>query len=360
MIKKVLVGVLVAALLSFLIGGTALATTPTPHGPFEEDTDLCSACHRLHTGVEKYLLNMLTTDLSLCLSCHNAASGADTQVKQGQYITAKETGHTWGTDEGVLLGGGFDYVGGTDAATSKHDVGVAGVPWGAEDITVTINLTCISCHSPHRSTNYRILRMTPNNVATVTVQWRGKLAAGPDGVLGDDPLTPEDESQDDDYRFYTEEDLDASTSGIQGYTLNYRGVAGSTGRNGISTWCAGCHTKYLTWEDTAGYNAGDAKGAVKRFRHKVDVDRMYLVPGETSETELPTTLPLEDLTGNGRTSDDEVTCLTCHKAHGTAATMTGYADALSERGTMPQGSMLLRMVNRGVCEDCHNMPSSGW
>lgn len=354
MVKKVLVGALVTALLSFLIGGTALATASTPHGPFEDNTDLCSACHRLHTGVEKYLLHVPATDLSLCLSCHNAASGADTQVKQGQYIAARETGHTWGTDNGVLLGGGFDYVGGTNAATSKHDVGVAGVPWGAEDITVTINLTCISCHIPHRSTNYRMLRMTPNNVAAVTVQWRGKDADGPDNIPG---------NQDDDYRFYTEEDLDGITPGTQGYTLNYRGVVGSTGRNGISTWCAGCHTKYLTWEDTAGYNAGDAKGAVKRFRHKVDVDRMYLVPGEPSETELPTTLPLEDLPGIGqgsRSSDDEVTCLTCHKAHGTAATMTGYADSLPERGTMPQGSMLLRMVNRGVCEDCHNMPSPGW
>ncbi len=68
------------------------------------------------------------------------------------------------------------------------------------------------------------------------------------------------------------------------------------------------------------------------------------------------------------TEDDWIECLTCHRAHGTAASMTGWASnagAASIVNTIglptnlfpaanPVPSALLRYDNRGVCERCHN------
>jgi mono/diheme cytochrome c family protein len=67
------------------------------------------------------------------------------------------------------------------------------------------------------------------------------------------------------------------------------------------------------------------------------------------------------------TDDDEVTCLTCHRAHGSEAAMAGNAriGVKTRLGITTQGrnaaedmddSVLLRIPNRGVCETCHNMP----
>jgi hypothetical protein len=63
-------------------------------------------------------------------------------------------------------------------------------------------------------------------------------------------------------------------------------------------------------------------------------------------------------------SSDWLDCLTCHVAHGSAATMSGYANVAdstnpepdSGTGSVPpdDGNALLRTNNRGVCEACHN------
>jgi hypothetical protein len=61
---------------------------------------------------------------------------------------------------------------------------------------------------------------------------------------------------------------------------------------------------------------------------------------------------------------DWLGCLTCHRAHGTTATMQGYANVWDSRNPLPDSgiggvdptndSALLRANNRGVCERCHN------
>lgn len=84
----------------------------------------------------------------------------------------------------------------------------------------------------------------------------------------------------------------------------------------------------------------------------------------------------ESPTANGyfgaNTVHDWIECLTCHRAHGTDATMSGFAgatlrptliegyntvipDSGTDDGVPPTGdSALLRADNRGVCERCHN------
>ena len=319
--------------LAFITFTPTLAKAASPHGPFSSSTDKCSTCHRLHTGLSHKLLPQ-ETSLALCQSCHTKGTGADTAVMQGIYIDAQNPDQSGGVDNGILLGGGFDRIGDASEITGRHQVGVAGtLPGGSALATdnpgAVITLTCLSCHTPHQGPNYRILRRRPGDAAEdVAVQsWVGN------------------------YEQYCEYDFDPVTTGVQGYTDNYK--------SGIASWCGSCHTNYLTRVE-GSYDAGDKYGNRARYRHGMDVD---LAGGPDAVTRLvyqpmQTDLPLEDVTGDGRTFDDELTCLSCHRAHGTDAQMTGWAELdPAERGILPAGkdSMLLRQNDRTMCIKCHRI-----
>ena len=102
----------------------------------------------------------------------------------------------------------------------------------------------------------------------------------------------------------------------------------------------------------------------------------YYGPDKSSMIVTETTLPLahaiDEQGSTANEKEDWIECLTCHRAHGTAAAMTGWASnagAASIVGTIVAGlpvaqnnfvasnpvpSALLRYDNRGVCERCHN------
>ena len=158
----------------------------------------------------------------------------------------------------------------------------------------------------------------------------------------------------------------------------------------MSGWCAGCHSTYLgpveTFTKTNGagvettyasvattYNAGDGGGLALRHKHPINVElATYNGPDKTSMIVTDTTLPLahaiDEQGSPANQSSDWIECLTCHRAHGTAANMTGWAsnagaasivdtDGVARNGFVAQGavpSALLRYDNRGVCERCHN------
>lgn len=163
---------------------------------------------------------------------------------------------------------------------------------------------------------------------------------------------------------------------------------------------------------TATYDAGDGAGQAVRHRHPMNVplsnfyingnedngpvgDRALIYnPGTWQATVSanikPVDIPLEHATTDGlsakaitdagvssvvtdtagrsirvlnNTVNDYIGCLTCHRAHGTNATMKGYANVSSflgspdsDSGGVPPNnrSSLLRADNRGVCERCHN------
>ncbi|MCL4499284.1 MAG: hypothetical protein M1335_03450 [Chloroflexi bacterium] len=351
MMKRVLVSGIVLIVIYLTLSGIAFATYP--HGDFASNPDACAACHRMHTATAKNLIKD-PNGAAMCNTCHWAGSGADTDVANGTYIDSHVTDHTWGDDTGILLGGGFEKIGGTNATTSHHILDQAIIPPGSVDPDdpgnpgATVTLQCMSCHSPHpektHPNQYRLLRLRPNGATTdKVVDWNGPWEGADQQVPGSG-----------DYRAYTQKDFDTGVPGIQYYTNNYK--RGSDPNSGITQWCVSCHTKYATRQDTEPYNAGDIFGDVARFRHHTDTEIM----GITNQVNglnynLTTDLPLNDEMGNGRTDDDKMMCLTCHRGHGTDSSMTPQA-ALSpgERGSLPVGSMLLRRDNRGVCINCHN------
>lgn len=167
---------------------------------------------------------------------------------------------------------------------------------------------------------------------------------------------------------------------------------------GITDFCASCHTEYVR---TIGntplgevYDAGDTKGAVARFRHPVsnkagwnsslpgpldskgnpvkdqngnvitgnwDTSLQYLatnswVPAVAPGPQATTGKALRRVGGDITTvatnqfnDGQNVTCLTCHFAHGSSAAATNQA-----ANVLPTSdSALLYLNNRGVCQDCH-------
>lgn len=315
---------------------TRVGLAASPHGPFSSATDKCSSCHRMHTSVGLKLLPQ-PTNQALCESCHAKGQGADTAVMEGTFIDSQNPHQSWGVDEAVLLGGGFNTIGGSSPVTGRHRLLEAGVPYGTASGSSYV-LTCLSCHTPHYGPNYRLLRRQPGGATgDIHVTWNGPWTDASQTAQGGD------------YRGYTEQDFTV-VSGYKEYTRNYQG--------GIAVWCAACHTKYTT-RGPEVYDPGDVFGAAARYRHGIDRPIGGSVdPANGIPYNLATNLPLQDLGGDGHTADDQVTCLSCHRAHGTDVVMQGDADlSPAERGGLPAGGdgMLLRLNGREICRDCHRM-----
>ena len=122
------------------------------------------------------------------------------------------------------------------------------------------------------------------------------------------------------------------------------------------------------------YDAADGGGLALRHKHPINVPLdSYNAADKASMIITDQVLPLAHdfpATGDGSGSvsnqkTDWVECLTCHRAHGTAAIMTGFATADGSRNVLgtdglphnvfpASDSALLRLNNRGVCQSCHN------
>lgn len=310
---------------------------------FANKPDECAACHRAHTATAENLLKDMTVS-AMCETCHTGGAGAATDVMNGKYIAPAGSGRAWGDPNMGLLGGGFNSIQNTSSVTSKHKLGVRAIPSGADPNTgadAYITLNCMSCHDPHpgrfKTAQYRLLRLRPNGVTTDRpVTWNGPWTDNTQSTRS---------TSDNAYRAYTDKDFDSERPETQGYTNNYK--------SGQDMWCAACHTRYVIREDTTPYNAGDVFGNVERHRHNTDsMISGVLNPVNGLQYDLTTDLPLNRPTANRE--QDTMSCITCHRAHGTDAVMSAQAAMdISERGTLPLGSTLLRRSQRGICTDCH-------
>ncbi|MCP4540189.1 MAG: cytochrome c3 family protein [Chloroflexi bacterium] len=298
----------VAISLTFIIVGTVLADNG-PHGGYTATTDACAGCHRAHTAPAARLL--LDTTPDLCYTCHgNTGTGADTNVMSGVYLDRDIDAET--PPEGIanqgLKGGGFQSaLMDTDAitltaatiisTTSNHlDDGSQGTAWGSGALTSTLyagradfSLSCVSCHDPHGSDTYRILRPIPTDSG----------AGAP--IVVSDQVT----------KTYTVVDS------ANDYMSENYGTIGSS----LASWCSQCHTRYLAGSGSGHTDSGDA---IFTYRH----------------------------------STTNVSCVRCHVAHGSTATMGLYSGSVlwPDTANAPNGdarSSLLRLDNRGVCADCH-------
>ncbi len=447
--------------LSLVFAGAAFANFG-PHGGYVRDTDACAGCHRAHTSFSTVgwtdrlgtqhqtalLVGSATTMAEFCTACHgDAAPGAATNVRSGVFDTGPSSaatgtmpavppgGYAYQTESrfnAPLNGGGFTrmpdpyaWASGPSATTtftpvtSAHSMEAAGPLWGSGTAVPTWpNLTCTSCHDPHGTSNYRLLKASIN----------GNTVGGYEA----DGVTPNA------FVFSYEEGYPDPTTGVQGWLKHDAGAAqmalykpdytggtkilhqDATGQESLSVWCASCHENYATAHGntdgsgaiganggltgTYNYDVGtDSSGATitpnyeqgvvgarVRHRHPVDVTLAAgwgtgraLVEQVVSDSYW---IPLELDLGNAPTDpfyQNYIGCLTCHRSHGASAVMTGWAAAkltTNTAGTVVPvrdgipgvspakdgtpgflgdptingSSALLRADDRGVCQRCHN------
>ena len=322
------------------LAGIAAADNGPHIGVYTTTTDACAGCHRAHRGQAESLLKEAVQQ-DLCFSCHGTgATGADTNVQDGVYLerdTVQES-----PEEGVanrgLRGGGFanaqmdtDWDGSASGAvvTSKHNVGEGNLTiWGNGGIgsgpgKTGVTLQCGSCHNPHGFSDmdrYRVLRPIPSD----------SDASGAVDVPDQDP------------KVYTVSDTDKK-SGNQYFGEDYGDL-----EDPLSQWCAQCHTRYLAPQGSGHTSSGDP---IFAYRHITEGSPQCSLCHGIHGGASPTGGPLFDHT---------VRCLTCHVAHGSAATMDLYSGAVEWPDDTPgdgsSNSRLLRVDNRGVCYLCHGNP----
>jgi predicted CXXCH cytochrome family protein len=420
-VKRVSIVLAMAALVVLATAGSAFANFG-PHGAYDLDTDACAGCHRAHTsfstltwndGVDDrsaLLVSSASTMQEFCFACHgDAAPGASTNVETGIFDSGPSG------EEGVALGGAILYQtnstfnaqlngGAFSGMTSMHDMDKGSVTdpmWGAgTSAPAGTDLSCISCHDVHGSSNYRLLKDRVNNVTVGGYN------------ISDDPQG---------YVFSSEEGYPSVATGgwmkhtagaaqMVAYRPNYTAEqylfepstgAGIASARSMSTWCSACHEEYDN--QTSAYDYGDYEsngilsrdgagqlsvagatqdvGSMARHRHPVNttVGAANTIYGFGTNAVTSTVLPLEksqasinDPVGAYRLTD-YMGCLTCHRAHGSDAVMTGWANSRLVYSTsavntwsvepttaLPAGvnpnvsSAILRADKRGVCERCHN------
>lgn len=314
--RKLLLTLLVTLLITAGTYGLSRADNG-PHGNYSTPTtDSCSGCHRAHTGAAQKLLMVSTA--SLCESCHGpAGTGADTDVWDGVYLTGDTT--TENPAEGVqnrgLKAGGFvnsvmdtSFAGSAASApsTSSHTFnGAPGMIWGngavGSGAGTSVPLDCGSCHNPHGNAG-------PNGTATYRIL--RPIPQGSGAATG-----------------VTLADTTAKTYTVDSASGSYWGQNYGATETTMSQWCATCHTRYLAGSGAESTSSGDP---IFNFRHRTD--------------------------GSGG-----VSCMDCHVAHGSSATMGPNSGSVAwpDSATTPSGnnrSSLLRLDNRGVCVQCHQNP----
>lgn len=364
-----------------------------PHGNYTLTTSSCAGCHRAHTALGEDLLKVESI-YGLCTTCH--AGNAQTDVVNGVQQGTSRT----------LNGGGFVNVNGEPVSSSHTVDGVpvggapsdgVGTAWGGQDgvgdggVGVSGTLECTSCHNPHGSTNYRILRD-----AGTTSKW---VANDPDLLswVSYQVLATRDDAPN--YAFDVTSQADCppipasggaptptpgpGTKCLARYTSSVQSVTGQGSiidkTKGMNAFCATCHKSYLTQSSGYAFNslntpiatvgAGtptripsvmypgtqdgqDGHGNVPRYRHSVGRTK-----GSPPKQPLRFAARGNDPNPLGALTYDAMGCLTCHFAHGTNAAATPAAGESIMPGPAAD-SALLFYDNRGVCISCHQTVGS--
>lgn len=343
------------------------------HGSSAMAEETCAGCHRPYTAVgtlswssaagetRGLLPAAKTVTLSnFCLSCHGrAGAGAATNVYDGVYESDEH-----GRRGAGLNGGAFGYH---LVRGDHHPYGGCDSPECASRDRVVI--TCGTCHDFHGSSNYRLLADVVNGVRVGGYVLKADETAPDPFVISNEPGYPTGG-----WARGAEREAQMAVYDPDYSTPMYAKAPADDPARGMSGWCSACHDRHRAAGQSSASDAGgastsiaDGPGDVGGSGHPVNTPLgAYRGPRPIRLAGL--TLPVAHDPGSrtpGATAGDWIDCLTCHRAHGSAAAQTDWSGVTASAGASPPGAAdeerseagnaLLRLGGVGVCEACHAM-----
>jgi hypothetical protein len=335
-------------LVAFTIGFSVFASQ-SRGGDFHASSTLaCSDCHVMHYSESRSLAGttpstvplgsggpfprLLRQDASqLCLACHDGRTdtpdilGANTNA----YVRAAGALNRAG-DTGEYAQGNGHSVGSTDAPP--------GGTWAGNQAG---GLQCKHCHDIHGNQYYRNLTPNPGTTTGKFVTYiTGSTYSGTAAVqqIANTPMATQ-----------------YAVSNIV-----YRQAQVSSTDFGLSEWCSGCHGNYHGIggsTNMAGSPSGDTNSGTPWLRHPTrDVTMARGVTNKHVDgshwfsalaSRVPVVSPSGIVPGTSGTSDNQVFCGSCHKAHGSNH-RAGLIYDDETTATPEDGTALMQ-----TCQQCH-------
>jgi hypothetical protein len=257
----------------------------------------CDKCHTMHNSRQgqpmrydkdeapaPHLLRHATS-VSLCIYCHDGNTGDPTAPDvmaphSAEYAAADPAGGFFAAPPGV-------------ASDTAHNLAPP-TAIAPPDGDTPVDMTCVTCHEPHGNASYRNLRASPSGT--------GRGSGSP--ITVDQILLPGN-----------------------GTAPQVYGSGNMKYRSGVSGWCMDCHNRY----DATTSHPTDRTVSGATFAD-------YGFWSGNRQNRVRVQNPLDP---NTPSQDDQVFCLTCHKAHGSSKPdALIYADGV---------------IIDSTCNQCHNM-----
>jgi hypothetical protein len=316
------------------LGCLALISVPVHAGLYHtRDSGSCQECHkpeatRQGPALKAALITAAPNQNSFppmdvnqtCLDCHSGRGGPG----DGPSVVSG-TPVTFIRQAGFLNGpNGLGYTGHTLGSTQQAPGGT----WrpGPQ------GLVCSDCHDPHgNSGQFRNLVLRPG---TATEDRQITFV-----------LSPANMSQRDVW-------IQAGLDGTGKYdSRNIRFNQPRPGRSAYGEWCQGCHTAF---HGSAG-SANMGGGANPWKRHPSADARIGAGPRQHSSlsryASLANRVPTMSTSGKWPSSDNTVSCMSCHKAHGNGNPFGLLF--MAGRGQLTEGGDSVGKSQIDLCHQCH-------
>ncbi len=327
-----------------LVGGVLFLGVLADAGDFHFSGSLvCSDCHVIHysethlyTGAPgpdpllapggpfSYLLK--NTQSQICLACHDGRTDAPDVRGANTNAYVRAAGQLNVLGDGAAVEG------------TGHTMGSTAAPPGGS--WTNPGLQCQHCHATHGNGYYRNLLPNPGTVSGKYVTYMtGSTYSGTFAIqqLADSPM---------------------ATHYAAG-NIKYRRTQVGTTDFGLSEWCSGCHGDFHGVggaSNMGGSSSGDT-GTAPWLRHPTrdvtmaegvanqHIDSAHWFSGLASR--VPVVSPSGTIPGTATTSDNEVFCGSCHKAHG-STNRKGLIFDDETTADLEDGTSLMQ-----TCQQCH-------